>query len=466
MMERRPALVFFPFLTFALIIRFHSFIPITLDRDEATYAVFADHLLNGFELYKDVQDIKPPGIFLIYSGIQLVFGKSLIAIRFMSALVVAATGFLLYCFKRRWGLSFESSLLSGFILILMFNYFFGLSGNTELYFVWFFALGLLAFKKALTWKGYFVSGLLIGIGFIVKQHIAFDFAALGLFFLFVSIKQHSFWKNFIPMAVMVAGFVLPYALVHLYFYSIGNWEYYHHITYVIPGNYAASHHLETSLKFNLTALLMYLPALVIAILTWRLMHVPVNFKILIALLLAFDLVAINLTGKPFKHYLLQLVIPLSLLAGEGYHLKFLKKLFQANVFYKTSAVLMVCYAICLSVIYKNYRFDSGKELVQYFDNRIEPDDTLFAADSPSILYWFFDKRSPTKYVHPTLTVFPYHIKELGIDIKNELGGILKQKPTYIVVSDRYPHSWFLDELTANYDLKADVEKYKVYKIGK
>ena len=138
-LERHKYLVFLCLFAIAFVLRFHSLIPITLDRDEATYAVFADHLLNGSELYKDIQDIKPPGIFLVYCGIQLLFGKSLIAIRLMSMLVVSSAAFFLYLFKRKWGFELVPSLLSSVIYILSFNYFFGLSGNTELYFIWCFA---------------------------------------------------------------------------------------------------------------------------------------------------------------------------------------------------------------------------------------------------------------------------------------------------------------------------------------
>ena len=202
-LERHKYLVFLCLFAITFVLRFHSLIPITLDRDEATYAVFADHLLNGSELYKDIQDIKPPGIFLVYCGIQLLFGKSLIAIRLMSMLVVSSAAFFLYLFKRKWGFELIPSLLSSVIYILSFNYFFGLSGNTELYFIWCFALGLLLFKTATNAGGYFLSGLVIGIGLVIKQHIAFDFAALGLFFLVSSIKENQFWRNFLAMALMV-----------------------------------------------------------------------------------------------------------------------------------------------------------------------------------------------------------------------------------------------------------------------
>jgi len=465
-LQRHNYLVFLCLLAIAFVLRFHSFIPITLDRDEATYAVFADHLLNGSELYKDIQDIKPPGIFLIYSGIQLLFGKSLIAIRFVSILAVASTAFFLYLFKRKWGFELIPSFLTGIIFILMFNYFFGLSGNTELYFIWCSSLGLLVFQSSKNGLGYLFSGIIIGCGFIVKQHIVFDFAALGLFFFISSLRNKVFWKNLLPMILMVLGFTIPYALVHAYFYWNGNWEYYEYVTYIAPSSYTSSRDLDTMLNFNLTAIAMFAPFILMGILSWKQSHIATSFKLYIILMLVFDLVAVNLTGKPFKHYLLQLAIPISLIAGEAYLLPYLKQVFNNRAIQKLAISLVFLYAIVLGVVYQFYRFDAARELVHFFDDKIEEEDTLYVADAPTILYWFYDKKSPTKFVHSTLMVFSQHIEELGIDIKGELNRIYAESPTYIVISDRYPHTWFTEKVVANYNVEADLEKYTVYKLGR
>ena len=202
------------------------------------------------------------------------------------------------------------------------------------------------------------------------------------------------------------------------------------------------------------------------ILSWKLKHITSSFKLLILLLICFDLVAINITGKPFKHYLLQLAIPISLLAGEAYKLSYFKRILDSSIFQKVALGLCFTYALVLGIVYQYFRFDTARELVPFLEERIQKDDTLFAADSPSILYWYFDKKSPTKYIHPTLTVFPQHIKELKIDIKSELGKVLEGQPTYIVISDRYPHDWFVEEVREKYDLIGDLKRYSVYKLDK
>lgn len=462
-LERNNWLVFLILLGVAFVLRFHTFIPYTLDRDEATYAVFADHLINhGSDLYKDVQDIKQPGIFLIFSALQLVAGKSIIAIRFTSILVISSATFFLYLFKRREGFDLIPSLLTGFIFILMFNYFFGLSANTELFFIWCFALGLMIFQRASSLWWYLLSGLTIGFGFIVKQHVIFDFAALGLFFFISSGRNKKLMQNLPAMILMLLGFATPYLLTHLYFYVNGNWEHYKYITYIVPNNYLATRDWSETLQFNLIALLIYSPFVAMAIISWRLPDLSRSFKLLILLLLCFDLLAINLTGKPFKHYLLQFAVPLSLIAGEVYHQPFFRRIIESRFNQRLAIGLCILYAVILSVVYQSYRFDSARELISFFENRIKEKDTIYAADSPTILYWFFDKKSPTKYIHSTLMVFPHHVRELEIDVKSELDRILNKEPTYIVISDRYPYKWFREEVAVAYKLVGDLEKYTVY----
>ncbi len=50
-------------------------------RDQSIYAVVADGILHGHMPYRDVWDFKTPGVFLVYALAQLVFGKTMLAVR-------------------------------------------------------------------------------------------------------------------------------------------------------------------------------------------------------------------------------------------------------------------------------------------------------------------------------------------------------------------------------------------------
>ena len=63
--------------------------------DEGFYLIVGRRLLSGAQLYVDLWDYKPPGIFLIYAALVAVSGGSVAAIVAGSALAVLATALLL-----------------------------------------------------------------------------------------------------------------------------------------------------------------------------------------------------------------------------------------------------------------------------------------------------------------------------------------------------------------------------------
>lgn len=70
-----------------------SILLFSFGRDQGIYAVVADTILKGGMPYRDAWDFKPPGIFLVYSLAQALFGKSMLAIRLLEVLGLIATVF-------------------------------------------------------------------------------------------------------------------------------------------------------------------------------------------------------------------------------------------------------------------------------------------------------------------------------------------------------------------------------------
>ena len=78
----------------AIALRFFSFFPSELDHDESTYAIIGNEILKGKALYSDVTDTKPAGIFLLYAGLQFLFGYSIFMKRLFAAVIVGLTAFI------------------------------------------------------------------------------------------------------------------------------------------------------------------------------------------------------------------------------------------------------------------------------------------------------------------------------------------------------------------------------------
>lgn len=93
------------FLTVSVLLRLFSFFPSVLDHDESTYLIIGREILQGKELYTDVTDTKPAGIFLFYAALEFLFGGSIFMKRFVFELVVGFTAFFWFlrlqtnCFK-------------------------------------------------------------------------------------------------------------------------------------------------------------------------------------------------------------------------------------------------------------------------------------------------------------------------------------------------------------------------------
>ena len=95
LLEKRPVVVALLFVAAALFLRIFSCFPTVLDHDESTYIVIANEWLSGEQLYKDLIDIKPPGIFIIYR-LLLSICSSVVFTRLFAAVVVGISAFLLF----------------------------------------------------------------------------------------------------------------------------------------------------------------------------------------------------------------------------------------------------------------------------------------------------------------------------------------------------------------------------------
>jgi len=73
-----------------------------IGRDQATYCVIAQGLLQGKQLYRDLWDNKPPGIFYIYIPIVKVFGRAMWSVGVVDILCVLAVSLCTFLFCRRY----------------------------------------------------------------------------------------------------------------------------------------------------------------------------------------------------------------------------------------------------------------------------------------------------------------------------------------------------------------------------
>ena len=202
---------------------------IPLERDEGEYAYAGQLILQGVPPYQLAYNMKFPGAYVAYALIMSIFGQTVAGIHLGLLLIIIATVVLIFFLGRRLvnptlGLAAAMSyaVLSVSPSVL------GFAGHAT-HFVLLPVLGgiLLLFnstdRQAL--GKLFASGLLFGIGLLMKQPAVF-FALFGTIYLLCSnLRRRVRAKKILARTVTFsAGVILPLVITCLFLWKIGVFE--------------------------------------------------------------------------------------------------------------------------------------------------------------------------------------------------------------------------------------------------
>jgi hypothetical protein len=307
--------------------------------DEGIYAAVGEQMASGELLYVDTWDHKPPAIYVLYaltSGFQ---GLQLPVLKLINILAGLATLFLmLKVAQQLWQsqakvsvvVSRVLSLAAVFVLAVIFG---GTSVeantvNAENFFipmvlaaVWVY----LRFGQARPVRAAAISGLLLGIAVLFKFHPLLDAAALGWFILLAALKFKS--GKYLPtvssilaatkrLVVYGLAIVLPFAMVTGYYMLIGQFQ-------AFFGS-VVSYNFGYSGEFNASGLgFLFLPdtftvriiLTFAAVLLLSVLQLSGKVKLVWGFTILWLIVALfgaKLSGRPYAHYFMQVVIPLLL----------------------------------------------------------------------------------------------------------------------------------------------------------
>jgi 4-amino-4-deoxy-L-arabinose transferase-like glycosyltransferase len=448
-------------------LRFFSFFPSVIDHDESTYLEIARMILAGKTLYVDMIDIKPPGIFLILAGFQEVFGYSIFVIRLLTAIWIAITAFMIYKTGSLLVKNERASLAAGIIYIFLISTwsFYGISITPEIFFNLFTISALYVLLKKQSFLNFFLAGLLAGVGFVIKYLVIFDFAAFMIFFFILNLRKKE-TLNTVRMIVAVIfagiGFLLPFAVMNLWYYLNGHFDALYNIVYLSPSRYPSAFDPWKMLKFALDFHLRFLPVFFFffyALIDKKFIGSEISSaKKLCILWSLMALAAVLVAGKTFGHYMIQLMLPVSLMAGIFFHSgrslpAFLQWPFKKN----TGSIILVVLILLVSMMKLEYilRKDIPREIANYLEPRLKTGDVIYTGNYHHILYYLLKKDSPTKYIHRSLLTGDNHIKALDINAGEEFMHIMAQRPVYIITGKEYPPGMMKDFIINNYHVEKD-----------
>ncbi|MFH1840890.1 MAG: glycosyltransferase family 39 protein [Candidatus Shapirobacteria bacterium] len=280
--------------------------------DEGIYLTLGQAVRRGLILYRDLHDNKPPLIYLIAALTQ-----TFSLYRLFAFLYGWLTLFLFYRLARRLFSAQKTALVAAcfaFGILFSLPFLEGNIANAENFLIGLSIPGFYLLIKKPARFSYVFSGLLFSLATLFKVPAAFDFLA-AMVFVFFTHKKLS--RLLTVNSLLLAGFMLPVLASFAYFWSHGALREYFTAAFAQNFPYLASWSGQNTastglpLAFLARGLILFLVTLFIFLLRHRLNPQT----LLISLWLAFALFAALLSGRPYPHYLLQVVPPLSLALG-------------------------------------------------------------------------------------------------------------------------------------------------------
>ena len=444
-----------------------------LDKDEGTYIAIGQELNSGAQLYLDVLDLKPPLGLWLFQWMEFLFDEHVFLYRLLLSILIGIIACMIFVIQQRMGGSELAAWFSGTLFIFLHYFQFALTFNFEFLMIFFTVLGVLLY---VTMDKKLVAGLSIGLAFCVKYLCLMDFLALALLVVYDHRKNLKIgqWRNSLAALWRLGvGFAIPFLFVNIYFAYEGFWNEFSFISYVAPGNYSSNtsflEKLDFIFNFHLTHL-FYLLLFYIALFSKKLN--PRQKWFYFSWFLA-AIVGTQLTGQQFKHYLIQTVPALALMAGCVVDIKHswfnsITSNFSHENKLSRKAIFVMTLLFLIAGIF-NY-FDHFKETAPlqkigtYLEDNLEPSDNIYAANCCAYLYSKCDRRPLNEYIHGRLFVRDVHIRTLNIDVDKELKEIQRARPEYVILKNEYRWPSFKKFLDEEYELVFQADRgYSVLK---
>lgn len=426
------------FVVLGLLVRFFSFFISVIDHDDSTYLVIAKALADGQLYWIDVFDTKPIGIFLLYGFFMKILGMTgIVSFRILGTLFISSTSFFIFRIISIKTLNTKAAFFGGLAFLLMNSTFtfFGISPNTETYFTFFTALGSMWVLTG-QWKGrYFIAGLMLGIGFVIKYVVLFDMIGLGLLVLLT--RDTTLGQRIAKVAWMALGSIIPFFGVAFWYWTSGHWDTFYFHTFEVSGRYPSSAAFWEYPLFLVDFLGRFIIiSYFVGVYIYRKSYRATGWNLHYWLFLTW--ISALIPGKFFGHYFIQSMVPMSLIFGLvlAKEKDFLRLKWRDWYRFKTGAILFSLWAL-IAVIFQKLdywdRTDYHKQVADYLRVKMGKEDKIYLGNSGQVIYYLLDKSSPIPYIHPSLFWQKQHLEAMEIPVDQIIGNLKTLEPEYIIM---------------------------------
>lgn len=457
--------------------------------DESIYLTLGMGLKKGLLLYRDIFDNKPP---LIYAIAAIANGR-LFWFRLLLLISTLLSTFFFYKLSKKMFVKNSAVKVSAifFALFTTIRLFEGNIANSEIFillptvFSFYLLWPSVEEKSKKTSYRYLLGGVILSFGFLLKVPAVFDFLSLFLIIYFFSdqkLKLSSLLKK--NYLYFLAGYLTPIALTGFYFFLRGAfYDFFSSCilqTFGYLSSWKTGSHAFSILSLFKTDLFLKSSLILIIFIAFWLKRRQLN-KLSAAIFIWFilSLFGATLSGRPYPHYLMQVVPSLSLTFGLIFVNK--NRLFLITLtflFFLAAFVHYRFWTYTTLSYYQNFlqfalKIRNKTAYYSYFNNQVltnykiaevvsaysRPDEKIFVwADEPS-LYPLSGRLPSTPYT------VAYHIIDLKLYAKVE--KLLLEKPPAVIVYQqnlsRFP---FLESLIRGRYLQvATVNNFDIYRLG-
>ena len=443
---------------------------VPLERDEGEYAYAGQLMLQGAPPYTEAYNMKMPGIYAAYALMMGILGENTRGIRLGLLIVNGLTIFVVFLIGCRLRDSTTGlPAAASFAVLSLGAAVQGVIANAE-HFVLLPALAgiwllLRPFEKR-RMAAIFSAGLLLGLGFIVKQHGALFALFGGLYVLFRRFDSKTFsLRGVLPESLLYAlGAITPFCIAAFVLYLVGAFDKFWFWTFTYASEYVSSLSLKEGVGnffggflpiMRTTFPIWILAAAGIAPLLWK--RENRNTHIFALMFFLFSLFAVC-PGFYFRpHYFLLLLPSVSVLSGMGGALLLDRtgKRGDSKVSRSLGAGLLAL--VCIYPVYaqKEYLFQMSPkevsralygvnpfpeslEIARYIEANSAPGDRIAVFGSEPQIYFYAKRRSATGhiYTYALMEDQPYALEMQRQMIRE----IESSDPEYLVFI-KVPSSW-------------------------
>lgn len=202
---------------------------IPLERDEGEYAYAGQLILQGVPSYTLAYNMKFPGTYAAYAAIMSIFGQTIAAVHLGLLLVNAATIIVIFLLGRRLVNSVVGfAAATSYAVLSVSPSVLGFAGHAT-HFVLLPVLGgtllLLNATDGRPFARLFASGLLFGLGVLMKQPAVFFALGAAIYVVTGNLRGRSRReKIFLRTSIFSTGVILPLGFTCLVFWYIGVFE--------------------------------------------------------------------------------------------------------------------------------------------------------------------------------------------------------------------------------------------------